>query len=197
MGNHLVSNSAAAINASDDISTVDPDESILSLAKGPRRRQHDDDESESIEEDDLESLASAAGDGKKQVTKAEEERELPAHACAYVKRSPFVARIAANMYSATVAFTILAVSFGACPAASGFAAPVETPLLHTLSIILSEHDIKRCNYTQAAPWAILCWSATTAERRMSFFWGSFPQNRTPWSSCSADSHAQPCLRPKT
>ena len=93
MGNHLVSNSAAAINASDDISTVDPDESILSLAKGPRRRQHDDDESESIEEDDLESLASAAVDGKKQVTKAEEveEKELPAHACAYVKTSLLIA----------------------------------------------------------------------------------------------------------
>ena len=85
MGNHLVSNSAAAINATDDISTVDPDESVLSLAKGPRRRQHDDDESESIEEDDLESLASAAVDtnGKKQVQKAEEEKELPPHACAY------------------------------------------------------------------------------------------------------------------
>jgi regulator of nonsense transcripts 1 len=86
MGNHLVSNSAAAINASDDISTVDPDESVLSLAKGPRRRQHDDEESESMEEDDMESLASAAVDvdGKKQVAKAEEEKQLPAHACAYV-----------------------------------------------------------------------------------------------------------------
>ncbi|OCT45491.1 Regulator of nonsense transcripts 1 like protein [Cladophialophora carrionii] len=84
MGNHLVSNSAAAINASDDISTVDPDESVLSLAKGPRRRQHDDDETDSIEEDDLESLASAAVDanGKKQVQKPEEVKELPAHACA-------------------------------------------------------------------------------------------------------------------
>lgn len=90
MGNHLVSNSAAAINASDDISTVDPDESILSLAKGPRRRQHDDDETESIEEDDLESLASAAVDGKQQVAKAEEEKELPPHACAYVEESALV-----------------------------------------------------------------------------------------------------------
>ncbi len=85
MGNHLVSNSAAAINASDDISTVDPDESVLSLAKGPRRRQHDDDETDSVEEDDLESLASAAVDanGKKLVQKVEEVKELPAHACAY------------------------------------------------------------------------------------------------------------------
>ena len=85
MGNHLVSNSAAAINASDDISTVDPDESVLSLAKGPRRRKHDDEESTGdIEEDDLESLASGALNAQKQVAKAEEEKELPPHACAYV-----------------------------------------------------------------------------------------------------------------
>jgi len=89
MGNHLVSNSAAAINATDDVSTLDPDESVLSLAQGPRRRQHDDDddESESVEEDDLESLASGAVDGKKKATKPkdlEPEKELPPHACAYV-----------------------------------------------------------------------------------------------------------------
>lgn len=75
----MVSNSASAINATDDISTVDPDESILSLAKGPRRRQHDDD-SEGVEEDDLESLTSAAQD-QKQIAKQEEEKELPPHAC--------------------------------------------------------------------------------------------------------------------
>ena len=84
MGNHLVSNSAAAINASDDISTVDPDESILSLAKGPRRRQHDDEDSEFLGEDDTESLASHQIDGAAQVLKTEEEKELPLHACAYV-----------------------------------------------------------------------------------------------------------------
>ena len=84
MGNHLVSNSAAAINASDDISTVDPDESVLSLAKGPRRRRHDDEESDGLEDDDLESLASAPVDGQKQPLKADEEKELPPHACAYV-----------------------------------------------------------------------------------------------------------------
>ena len=82
MGNHMVSNSAAAINASDDISTVDPDESVLSLAKGPRRRQHDDEDSDGIEEDDLESLASHQVDGQKQQPKPEEEKELPPHACA-------------------------------------------------------------------------------------------------------------------
>jgi regulator of nonsense transcripts 1 len=82
MGNHLVSNSAAAINASDDISTVDPDESILSLAKGPRRRQHDDDDSEFLGEDDTESLVSAQVDGQAPAPKPEEEKELPPHACA-------------------------------------------------------------------------------------------------------------------
>jgi regulator of nonsense transcripts 1 len=82
MGNHMVSNSASAINAGDDISSVDPDESVLSLAKGPRRRQHDDEESDGIDEDDLESLATQPLDGQKQVAKAEEEKELPAHACA-------------------------------------------------------------------------------------------------------------------
>ena len=83
-GNHLVSNSASAINAGDDISTLDPDESVLSLAKGPRRRQHDDEESDGADEDDLESLATQPIDGQKQAAKAEqpEEKELPAHACA-------------------------------------------------------------------------------------------------------------------
>ena len=84
MGNHLVSNSAAAINASDDISTIDPDESVLSLAKGPRRRRHDDEESEGLDEDDMESLASAQVNGQAQPVKPEEEKELPPHACAYV-----------------------------------------------------------------------------------------------------------------
>jgi regulator of nonsense transcripts 1 len=84
MGNHLVSNSAAAINASDDTSTVDPDESVLSLAKGPRRRRHDDEESEGIEDDDMESLASVQVNGQKQDIQPEEEKELPPHACAYV-----------------------------------------------------------------------------------------------------------------
>ena len=83
-GNHLVSNSASAINAGDDISTLDPDESVLSLAKGPRRRQHDDEESDGVDEDDLESLATQPIDGQKQAAQAEqaEEKELPPHACA-------------------------------------------------------------------------------------------------------------------
>ena len=82
MGNHLVSNSAAAINATDDASTADPDESVLNLAKGPRRRRHDDEEADGLEEDDLESLASMQLDGGKGPAKVEEEKELPSHACA-------------------------------------------------------------------------------------------------------------------
>jgi regulator of nonsense transcripts 1 len=81
MGNHLVSNSAAAINATDGASTADPDESVLNLAKGPRRRRHDDEESDGFEDDDLESLASMQIDGKKAPVKVDEEKELPPHAC--------------------------------------------------------------------------------------------------------------------
>lgn len=84
----MVSNSAAAINATDDASTVDVDESILSLAKGPRRRQHDD-ESEAFGEDDVDSLTSTALEQQQlqqhqhqQLEKSEEEKELPPHACA-------------------------------------------------------------------------------------------------------------------
>ena len=80
-GNFTVSNSAAAINANDDVSTMDPDESILSLAKGPRRRQHDEDDSEGVEDDETESLASATVDGQNKVDQVEEEKELPPHAC--------------------------------------------------------------------------------------------------------------------
>lgn len=105
MGNHMVSNSASAINATDDISTVDPDESILSLAKGPRRRQHDD-ESADGEEDDLESLTSAA-QGQKQVEKREEEKELPPHACAY--DMPFTSAEFMLIRIVTVVFTTLPV----------------------------------------------------------------------------------------
>lgn len=81
MGNHMVSNSASAINAVDDASNVDADESILSLAKGPRRRQHDDESADG--EDDLRSMASAVPAQTKE-EKPEEEVVLPPHACAYV-----------------------------------------------------------------------------------------------------------------
>ncbi len=84
LGNHMVSNSAAAINATDDASTADPDESVLNLAKGPRRRRHDDEGSDGLGEDDLESLASMQvdGNGVNGQARVEEEKELPLHACA-------------------------------------------------------------------------------------------------------------------
>lgn len=93
LGNHLVSDSAPTINAGDDLSTVDADESILdreygrgNLTGGPRRRRHDDEEdgTEAFEDDDTESMMSlgAQGVNGKQATKAEEEKELPQHACA-------------------------------------------------------------------------------------------------------------------
>jgi regulator of nonsense transcripts 1 len=85
MGNHLVSDSAATINAGDDLSTLDPDESILSVAGAARRRRHDDDDdaSDILDDDDLESLASVpVGGNVRRQTKVEEEKELPPHACA-------------------------------------------------------------------------------------------------------------------
>ena len=86
IGNHLVSSSNAVINATDDLSTIDPDESVLNLANGARRRRHDDDESEALDDDDLESMANLGIDGKQGVEKVEEEVELPPHACAYVPK---------------------------------------------------------------------------------------------------------------
>lgn len=97
VGNHLVSDSASAINAGDDLSTIDAGESALdreygrgNLTGGPRRRRVGDDVEGEVydDEDDLESLASQALNGanghlvgKRQ---EEEEVELPPHACSYV-----------------------------------------------------------------------------------------------------------------
>lgn len=80
MGNHLVSDSAATINAGagDDESILDGD-----LARGGlgRRRVADDDE---YEDDDMESLASmpvGGPNGAAGLRAEEPEVELPAHAC--------------------------------------------------------------------------------------------------------------------
>ena len=93
VGNHLVGDSASAINEGDDISTLDAGESALdseygrsNLNGGPRRRRvGDDDETDVYDDDDLESLASHAVNGANgQAAPAQEEEvELPAHACAY------------------------------------------------------------------------------------------------------------------
>jgi len=88
LGNHLVSDSVVAINASDDLSTIDPDESVLGRDGAPkttrRRRGDDDEETDVYDEDDMESLISQPVNGVhgKPGAKAEEEVELPAHACA-------------------------------------------------------------------------------------------------------------------
>lgn len=99
LGNHLISDSASTINAGDDLSTIDPDESILdreygrgNLTGGPRRRQHDDEDegTEAFDDDDMESMVSMPVDGinGKAGLRAEEEKELPPHACAWVYPSP-------------------------------------------------------------------------------------------------------------
>lgn len=93
LGNHLISDSGPTINAGDDLSTIDPDESLLegeygrtAANAGPQRRRHDDDDdaTEAFDDDDTESMASMAVDGIKgrAAARAEEEKELPAHACA-------------------------------------------------------------------------------------------------------------------
>jgi regulator of nonsense transcripts 1 len=88
VGNHLISDSAAAIKAgADDLSAIDPDESLLyGKLGGPssrRRADDDDNQTEAFGEDD-ESLNSVPVDGLTglKIKGAEEDKELPAHACA-------------------------------------------------------------------------------------------------------------------
>ena len=91
VGNHLVGDSASAINEGDDISTLDAAESALdseygrgNVNGGPRRRRvGDDDETDVFDDDDVESLASHAINGKGGQAVPEEEVELPPHACSY------------------------------------------------------------------------------------------------------------------
>jgi hypothetical protein len=77
LGNHLLSDSTLKINAGagDEESILDGDLSRGTLGGSRRRR---------IDEDDMESMVSMAVDGTngKSGMKAEEEVELPPHACA-------------------------------------------------------------------------------------------------------------------
>ena len=86
MGNHLVSDSAPTINAGDDESILDGDLGRNTLTGSRRRRVDDDEETDVYDDDDMESMASMAVDGVngKAGMKAEEEVELPPHACASV-----------------------------------------------------------------------------------------------------------------
>ncbi|EDN91568.1 hypothetical protein SS1G_00971 [Sclerotinia sclerotiorum 1980 UF-70] len=94
VGNHLISDSAAAINAgADDLSNIDPEESLLygqygghgGLGSSRLRSDDDDNETEAFDDDDNESLASVPLDGMKTLglRGLDDEKELPAHACAY------------------------------------------------------------------------------------------------------------------
>ena len=91
VANHLVGDSASAINEGDDISALDAAESALdseygrgNVNGGPRKRRvGDDDETDVFDDDDVESLASHAMNGKGGQTVPEEEVELPPHACSY------------------------------------------------------------------------------------------------------------------
>ncbi len=200
MGNHLVSNSAAAINASDDISTIDPDESVLSLAKGPRRRRHDDEESEGLDEDDMESLASAQVNGQAQPIKPEEEKELPPHACAYVlcfKPSISWTYNADTTPIATVESIIQPVSFDVYHAASGSAVPVGIRRPLTSLITSSVPGTRRFSFTLAALWATRSWNATTVVPKMCFCLASYLPNPTRLWFCYVANHVRPCHLRKT
>ena len=91
VGNHLISDSAAAINAdADDLSALDPSESLLygkyGAGRSSRRRADDDDnQTEAFDDDDdNDSISSVPVDGLMgmKLKNLEEEKELPAHACA-------------------------------------------------------------------------------------------------------------------
>lgn len=98
VGNHLISDSAAAINAGDDdLSALDHDESLLYGNKfagrkglggigNARRRDDDDNGTEVAFDDDEISMASMPIGALKDLAinraTPEEEKKLPAHACA-------------------------------------------------------------------------------------------------------------------
>lgn len=85
LGNHLISDSAPTINAGDDESILDGDLGRSNLGGARRRRLgEEDEEGDAYDDDDMESMASMAVEGRngKPGVKQEEEVELPPHACA-------------------------------------------------------------------------------------------------------------------
>lgn len=88
VGNHLISDSAAAIKAGgDDLSTLNADALYASGHVGRRRADDDDNQTDLYNDDDNDSLASApvgALQDLKLGSYVEEDHEPPAHACAYV-----------------------------------------------------------------------------------------------------------------
>ncbi|KAG5997415.1 hypothetical protein E4U43_002637 [Claviceps pusilla] len=91
VGNHLISDSAAAIKAgADDLSTLGPDDNLLYTKysgghSGRLRADDDDNQTEAFEDDENESLNSVPVDSMMglKLKNIEEPKELPAHACAY------------------------------------------------------------------------------------------------------------------
>jgi regulator of nonsense transcripts 1 len=92
LDNQLISDSAATINAGDDNESVlDGPYGKNGASNGITRRRHDDDEATDVlgDYDELASLATGLqGEGDK-ARDDEEDKELPAHACAYVQLSSF------------------------------------------------------------------------------------------------------------
>lgn len=90
VGNHLISDSAAAIKAgADDLSALGTDDNLLypkydGGPSGRLRADDDDNQTEVFEDDENESLNSVPVDGMMslKLKGAEEPKELPAHACA-------------------------------------------------------------------------------------------------------------------
>ncbi|CAG9949730.1 unnamed protein product [Clonostachys rosea f. rosea IK726] len=87
IGNHLVSNSAKAINAgADDLDRLEPDSTLLGLkAGGSRIRADDDDNQREVKDDDDNDSTESATDGMSgmKLKGPREDKQLPAHACAY------------------------------------------------------------------------------------------------------------------
>jgi regulator of nonsense transcripts 1 len=92
VGNHLISDSAAAIKAgADDLSALDPHETLLygkspngsGSGSGRRRADDDDNQTGTYDGDENDSIDSPIDPltGVK-LGSAEEQKELPAHACA-------------------------------------------------------------------------------------------------------------------
>lgn len=85
VGNHLVSDSAAAIKAgADDISNLDPDDALLyGTGAGPSgRRRATDDDVGAYDDDDLDSNHTPVDPVTGLRIKSPQEEPLPPHACA-------------------------------------------------------------------------------------------------------------------
>jgi regulator of nonsense transcripts 1 len=111
LGNHLVSDSAAAINAgdNDDLSNIDPDESLLynrydrrkGLGHARRRDDDDDNETEVLDDEDDESLASVPVAQMGEMTlqgDEEKDMDLPEHACACVQPNRVYRTVHADLH---------------------------------------------------------------------------------------------------